>query len=90
MWVGLFRSQVLITVCRQYISSQTGYANSNLNQAYKFIFTSPSSVDKEVKATRSGNARIHGMTEVTLPSIAYTATQVFYYNNFFCVANHNS
>jgi len=45
-------------------------------QAYKYVFTSPSSVDKEPKATRSGNARIHGMTQVTLPSIAYIATQV--------------
>ena len=47
-----------------------------LTQAYKHVFTSPSSVDKEPKATRSGNARIHGMTRVTLPSIAYIATQV--------------
>ncbi|KAG1902986.1 uncharacterized protein F5891DRAFT_1127521 [Suillus fuscotomentosus] len=47
-----------------------------LSQAYKHVFTSPSSVDKEPKATRSGNARIHGMTRVTLPSIAYIATQV--------------
>ena len=45
-------------------------------QAYKYIFTSPSSVEKEPKATRSGNARIHGMTQVTMPSIAYVATQV--------------
>ena len=45
-------------------------------QAFKHIFTSPSSVEKENKATRSGNARIHGMTRVTLASIAYVATQV--------------
>jgi hypothetical protein len=45
-------------------------------QAYKHVFTSPSSVDREPKATRSGNARIHGMTQVTLPSVAYIATQV--------------
>ncbi|KAG6916133.1 hypothetical protein DXG01_008324 [Tephrocybe rancida] len=44
--------------------------------AYKYIFTSPSSVDKEPKATKSGNARIHGMTRVTQASIAYVATQV--------------
>lgn len=53
----------------------------NSLQAYKHIFTSPSSVDSETKATRSGNARIHGMTAVTLPSIAYVATQV---NLCFC------
>ncbi|KAF8342369.1 hypothetical protein F5887DRAFT_1215964 [Amanita rubescens] len=44
--------------------------------AYKHIFTSPSSVEKEVKATRSGNARIHGMTRVTTGSLAYIATQL--------------
>ncbi|KAF7970772.1 hypothetical protein HWV62_23120 [Athelia sp. TMB] len=48
-----------------------------LVKGYKFIFTSPSSVDFiEPKATRGGNASIHGMTEVTLASIAYVATQV--------------
>ncbi|KIM77880.1 hypothetical protein PILCRDRAFT_824854 [Piloderma croceum F 1598] len=47
-----------------------------LVSAYKHIFTSPSSVEKEPKATRSGNARIHGMTQVTPASIAYLATQV--------------
>jgi hypothetical protein len=45
-------------------------------KAYKHIFTSPSSVEKGPKATRSGNARIHGMTSVTPASIAYVATQV--------------
>ncbi|KAH6884695.1 hypothetical protein BKA70DRAFT_1124678 [Coprinopsis sp. MPI-PUGE-AT-0042] len=44
--------------------------------AFKHIFTSPSSVDREPRATRSGNARIHGMTQVTIPAIAYVATQV--------------
>jgi hypothetical protein len=44
---------------------------------YKHIFTSPSSVDDdEPKATRSGNARLHGMTSVTKASLAYVATQV--------------
>ena len=33
-------------------------------------------MEKEPKATRSGNARIHGMTQVTPGSIAYVATQV--------------
>ncbi|KZP11823.1 hypothetical protein FIBSPDRAFT_898713 [Athelia psychrophila] len=44
--------------------------------AYRFIFTSPSSIDKDPKATRSGNARIHNMSVVTIPSIAYVATQL--------------
>jgi hypothetical protein len=52
-------------------------------QAFKHIFTSPSSVDREPKATRSGNARIHGMTQVTPASIAYVATQVSP-NGWFC------
>lgn len=46
------------------------------SKAFKHIFTSPSSVEKEPTATRSGNARIHGMTCVTIPSLAYVATQV--------------
>ncbi|KAG2129689.1 uncharacterized protein EDB93DRAFT_1095331, partial [Suillus bovinus] len=44
--------------------------------AYKLIFTSPSSVEKEPKATQSSNARLHGMNSVTATSIAYIATQV--------------
>jgi hypothetical protein len=52
------------------------FRSSLLVSAYKHIFTSPSSVEKEPKATRSGNARIHGMTKVTPASIAYIATQV--------------
>ncbi|KAG1839572.1 hypothetical protein DFJ58DRAFT_733296 [Suillus subalutaceus] len=47
-----------------------------LTCAYKHVFTSPSSVDKEPKATRSGNARLHGMNSVTIASMAYIATQV--------------
>lgn len=33
-------------------------------------------MEKEPKATRAGNARLHGMTAVTVPSVAYVATQV--------------
>ncbi|KAG2056215.1 hypothetical protein BDR06DRAFT_981606 [Suillus hirtellus] len=47
-----------------------------LVNAFRHIFTSPSSVDKEPKATRAGNARIHGMTTVTSASVAYVATQI--------------
>ncbi|KAG1844471.1 hypothetical protein F4604DRAFT_1516009, partial [Suillus subluteus] len=50
--------------------------NRLLVSAYKHIFTSPSSVDKEPKATQSGNARLHGMNAVTTTSIAYIAMQV--------------
>ncbi|KAH9916549.1 hypothetical protein B0H21DRAFT_781955 [Amylocystis lapponica] len=44
--------------------------------AFKHIFTSPTSVDDGSRATRAGNARIHGITSVTPGSIAYVATQV--------------
>ncbi|KAG1741363.1 hypothetical protein EDB19DRAFT_1634531 [Suillus lakei] len=44
--------------------------------AYRYVFMSPSSVDKEPKVTHSGNARIHGMTRVTLPSITYISMQI--------------
>jgi hypothetical protein len=40
------------------------------------VFTSPSSVDSEAKATKRGNAELHGMTTVTHASIAYIAMQV--------------
>ncbi|TEB34539.1 hypothetical protein FA13DRAFT_1753579 [Coprinellus micaceus] len=51
--------------------------SSLLVKAYKHVFTSPSSVASGAsKATRSSNARLHGMESVTIPSIAYIATQV--------------
>ncbi|KAG2344777.1 hypothetical protein BDR05DRAFT_975322 [Suillus weaverae] len=43
---------------------------------FKHVFTSPSLVEKEPKATRSGNAYLHGMKSVTKGSLAYIATQV--------------
>ncbi|RXW18049.1 hypothetical protein EST38_g7807 [Candolleomyces aberdarensis] len=44
---------------------------------YKHIFIAPSSVGEESsRATRSGNAQIHGMTSVTIASLAYVATIV--------------
>jgi hypothetical protein len=73
-WNGLFRSTLLVSASILLFDNR--HSHSLMSQAYKHIFTSPSSVDKEAKATRSGNARIHGMTRVTTASIAYTATQV--------------
>ncbi|KIM60075.1 hypothetical protein SCLCIDRAFT_26865 [Scleroderma citrinum Foug A] len=49
--------------------------SSLLISAFKHIFTSPSSVDQELKATHSGNAHLHGVQSVTKVSIAYVATQ---------------
>ncbi|KAG1836178.1 hypothetical protein DFJ58DRAFT_719153 [Suillus subalutaceus] len=43
---------------------------------FKHVFTSPSSMDREPKATCSGNAYLHGMKSVTKGSLAYIATQV--------------
>ena len=71
-WNGLLCSGLLVSV-RTYFSSSFC---ANTLKAYKHIFTSLSSVDQEPKATRSGNARIHGMQSVTKASIAYVATQV--------------
>ncbi|KIM54670.1 hypothetical protein SCLCIDRAFT_30898 [Scleroderma citrinum Foug A] len=45
-------------------------------QAFKHVFTSPSSVEQELKAMHSGNACLHGMRSVTKASIAYVAMQV--------------
>ncbi|KAI6019112.1 hypothetical protein EDC04DRAFT_2869954 [Pisolithus marmoratus] len=46
-----------------------------LVSAYKHIFTSPSSVNHEPRATQSGNVHIHGMQTVTKVSITYAAMQ---------------
>jgi hypothetical protein len=74
-WNGLLRSNILVSVSQFSPPSQLVIDTQPL-QAFKYIFTSPSSVDKEPKATRSGNARIHGMRRTTRASIAYIATQV--------------
>ncbi|KAG1732469.1 hypothetical protein EDD22DRAFT_982534 [Suillus occidentalis] len=50
--------------------------NEMLICGFKHVFTSPSSVDKEPKATRSSNAYLHGMKSVTQGSLAYIATQI--------------
>ncbi|TEB17635.1 hypothetical protein FA13DRAFT_1720561 [Coprinellus micaceus] len=59
-WDGLLHSAILVNV-------------------YKHVFTSPSSVGQTInanRATRSRNARLHGMKFVTVASVAYIATQV--------------
>lgn len=78
-WAGLFKSEVLLSVSTFYFFDICHMATNRCSliyQAYKYVFTSPSSVDNHAKSTRSGNARIHGMTCVTRASIAYIATQV--------------
>ena len=77
-WKGLFKSLLLESVSRLWSSTSIiSVTIWHCIEAYKYIFTSPSSVDRVTKATRSGNARIHGMTCVTPASIAYIATQVW-------------
>jgi hypothetical protein len=74
-WCGLLRSHLLV-----YVSAHSFFryliCYEVFRQAYKHVFTSPSSVEREPKATRSGNARLHGMNSVTIASLAYIATQV--------------
>ena len=78
MWKGTFRSAILITVSEtQSVNLQIYH---KLLRAYKHVFTSPSSVDKISKAMWSGNACIHGMTSVTLASIAYIYSNSSTYN----------
>jgi hypothetical protein len=76
-WKGLFRSIILVFVriLLNFIYGSFCF-DCLFAKAYKHVFTSPSSVDNINKATRSGNARIHSMTQVTPASIAYIATQV--------------
>jgi len=73
-WNRLLRNQILITVCLFFSPVITSF---HVYQAFKHVFTSPSSVDQEEpRATRAGNAYIHGMSRVTEASLAYIATQV--------------
>jgi hypothetical protein len=78
-WKGLFRGTLLVSVSPFYIPFRS-LPTFLCIKAYKHVFTSPSSVEKGPRATRSGNARIHGMTSVTPASIAYIATQVSTYS----------
>ncbi|PIL33183.1 hypothetical protein GSI_04633 [Ganoderma sinense ZZ0214-1] len=47
-----------------------------LVNAFKHIFTSPSSVNNSGRSTKSSNAAMHGMTKVTPASIVYVTTLV--------------
>ena len=67
-------SQQAVNECKQ-LSTVVASSNS-WYQAYKHIFTSLSSMEKEAKATCSGNTHLHGMPQVTPTLLAYIATQV--------------
>jgi hypothetical protein len=75
-WKGLFRNEMLVKVWSNPLVCSKKPKTEDCWQGFKHIFTSPSSVDDEPKATRSGNARLHGMTHVTPASLAYVFTQV--------------
>jgi len=75
-WSRLFRSVILISVSHIF---WPGIPWPNIDfciQTFSISSRLPVSVEKEPKATRSGNARIHGMTHVAPASITYVATQV--------------
>jgi hypothetical protein len=77
-WNGLMRSQLLVSVRLRHLTCSCFYSPQR-TQGFKHVFTSPSSVEEEEpRATKSGNARIHGMTRVTGASLAYVATQVVF------------
>ncbi|EGO02661.1 hypothetical protein SERLA73DRAFT_47911 [Serpula lacrymans var. lacrymans S7.3] len=52
--------------------------SSLLVNAFKRIFTSPSSINQEPKATHSGNTQIHSMQAITKAFIAYVAMKVYF------------
>lgn len=64
------RQSPIIPVMRS--SLMSSYAK----QAFKHVFLSPTLATRDSKAVRLGNARIHGMKQVTRASIAYIAMQV--------------
>ncbi|KAG2131860.1 hypothetical protein BD769DRAFT_1627705 [Suillus cothurnatus] len=68
-WKGLLRSEILIFFKALSQCSFPSYG-------FKHVFMSPSSVDREPKATHSGNAYLHGMKSITKASLAYIAMQV--------------
>ncbi|KIM58427.1 hypothetical protein SCLCIDRAFT_83603, partial [Scleroderma citrinum Foug A] len=89
-WNNMDLCVVVCPWCQPWVTSVFLYANFTydledpwngllwsglLVLAFKHIFTSPSSVDQEPKATHSGNAHLHGMWSVTKVSIAYVTTQ---------------
>ena len=75
-WKGLLRSKILVKVkCSATFSIGSDWSNNF--QAFRHVFTSPSSVDRVPKATRQGNAKLHNMNQVNTASLAYIATQVY-------------
>ena len=75
-WEGLLQNKLLVWVFYSLQPSDIQSTDIYDFQAFKHIFTSPSSVDLDAKATRSGNACLHSMMRVTTVSLAYVAMQV--------------
>ncbi|TEB18853.1 hypothetical protein FA13DRAFT_1719410 [Coprinellus micaceus] len=57
--------------------------------AYKHVFISPSAASGESRATRAGNAQIHGMGSVTPASLAYVATLLRFSLSHWNIFNRN-
>lgn len=74
-WDGLLQGTLLVTVSTT-TYPQIYHVLTHNPKAFKYVFTSPSSIEKETRATRSGNAELHGMKCVTVASIAYISTLV--------------
>jgi hypothetical protein len=64
-WDGLFQNKLPVWVHFQCLMYAIHFVEAHNLQAFKHIFTSLSSVEKDAKAIRLGNAHIHGMTQVT-------------------------
>ncbi|KAG6905071.1 hypothetical protein DXG01_005285 [Tephrocybe rancida] len=75
-WKGLLRNELLIKV--NSLQLHVIAPSSRVPEGFKHVFIAPSAADliDGSTTTRSGNARIHGMKEVTKASIVYVATQV--------------
>lgn len=81
---GFLRNEILVKASTfVYYDSNQIVSCANItfhSQAYRAIFTSPSSADVEdpshSRATRRGNAALNDMNRVTPSSIAYVVVQV--------------
>ena len=76
-WKGAFRNSILVSVSKIQINfNQCSELRLGILIHVHFV----EFMDKVSKATRSGNACLHGMTRVTLASIPYITTQVSLFN----------
>jgi hypothetical protein len=72
---GLFRGPLLLKVSAQTTFPSQAFPN-RCSQAYRTIFLGRSHAYGSSGKTKSGNAKIHGMTSVIPSTICYAAIQV--------------